>query len=221
GHRVVDDPRVRGVIEHDRPTKVGGPVVDDHVVADIDRLGERVGHEDAAAVVTGEVALDQVAIDVHRSGAVAGTGGQGRARAAVGTDRHLRLDRYPGARVDGVVVVDLVIVNRAAGAEAPVRDAGPVLHPEVRAENAARDVVVVGAVEDPDTAGAGQPAVAHDAVVPDPDAVVVAAVRVWLAEADAAGEDTTVVLEDVVGELHVVDVCLQLDTAGAVAAPGL
>src|SRR5215813_5290971 len=222
GHRVVDDPHVRGVIEHDRPAKVGGPVVHDHVVADIDRLAERVGDEDAAAVITGEVALDQVAIDLHRSGAVAGTGGQGRAGArAVGTDRHLRLDRYPGARVDGVVVVDLVIVNRAAGAQAQVRDAGPVLHAEVRAEDAACDVVVVGAVEDPDAAGAGQPAVAHDAVVRHPDVVVVAAVRVRLAEADAAGEDATVVLEDVVGDLHVVDVCLQLDTAGAVTAAGL
>src|SRR5262249_61582827 len=54
-----------------------------------------------------------------------------------------------------------------------------------------------------------------------PDVVVVAAVRVRLAEADAAGEDATVVFEDVVGDLHVVDVCLQLDTAGAVTAAGL
>src|SRR5262249_12648807 len=152
----------------------------------------------------------------------AGTGGQGGARARAGSaDRHLRLDRYPGARVDGVVVVDLVIVNRAAGAEAPVRDAGPVLHAEVRAEDAARDVVVVGAVEDPDAAGGGPPAVAHDAVVRHPDVVVVFSVRVRLAETDAAGEDATVVLEDVVGDLHVVDLGLQLDPARAVAAPGL
>src|SRR5215475_9577380 len=222
GHRVVDDPHVGGVVERDGPAEVGGPVVDDHVVADIDRLGERVGHEDAAAVVTGEVALDQVAIDLHRPGAVAGTGGdRGAGARAVGADRHLRLDRYPGARVDGVVVVDLVIVNRAAGAEAPVRDAGPVLDAEVRAEDAPRDVVVVGAVEDPDAAGAGQPAVAHDAVVRHPNVVVVVSVRVRLAETDAAGEDATVVLEDVVGDLHVVDLGLQLDPARAIAAPGL
>src|SRR5262249_1972601 len=82
------------------------------------------------------------------------------------------------------------------------------------------NVVVVRAVEDADAAGAGQAAVAEDAVVPHPDVVVVVAVRVRLAEADAAGEDTTVVLEDVVGELHVVDVGLQLAAACAVAASG-
>ena len=50
--------------------------------------------------------------------------------------------------------------------------------------------------------------------------VVVAAVGERLAEADAAGEDAAVVLEHVVGDLHVVDVGLQLDAAGAVAVPG-
>src|SRR5215510_4151186 len=196
GHRVVDDPRVCGVVERDGPAEIGCPVVDDHVVADIERLGERVGHKDAAAVVTGEVALDQVAVDLHRSGAVAATGGDRAAGCgiAVGADRQLRLDRDPGARVDGVVVVDPVVVDRAAGAQAPVRDAGAVLHPEVRAEDAPRNVVVVRAVEDADAAGAGQPAVAEDPVVPDPDVVVVVSVRVRLAEADAAGEDAAVVL---------------------------
>src|SRR5262249_45338212 len=206
----------------DGPAEIGCPVVDDHVVADVDRLGERVGHEDAAAVVTGEVALDQVAVDLHRAGAVAAAGGDRGARArAVGAARQLGPDRGPRARADSVVVVDPVVVDRAAGAQAPVRDAGAVLHPEVRAEDALRNVVVVGAVEDADAAGAGQPAVAEDAVVPDPDVVVVVSVRVRLAEADAAGEDATVVLENVVGELHVVDVCLQLDAAGAVAASRL
>src|SRR5262249_59602641 len=61
GHRVVDDPRVRGVVERDRPAEVGGPVVDHHVVADVDRLGARGGHANAAAVVTGDAALAQVA----------------------------------------------------------------------------------------------------------------------------------------------------------------
>src|SRR5262249_16009836 len=76
--------------------EIGCPVVDDHVVADVDRLGERVGHEDAAAVVTGEVALDQVAVDLHRAGAVAAAGGDRGARArAVGADRQLGLDRDP------------------------------------------------------------------------------------------------------------------------------
>src|SRR5262249_26847006 len=88
GHGVVDDPRVGGVVERDGPAEIGCPVVDDHVVADVDRLGERVGHEDAAAVVTGEVALDQVAVDLHRAGAVAAAGGDRGARArAVGARR--------------------------------------------------------------------------------------------------------------------------------------
>src|SRR5262249_41395197 len=102
-----------------------------------------------------------------------------------------------------------------------VRDTGAVLHAEVGAEDALRNVVVVGAVEDPDAAGGGEPAVAEDAVVRDPDVVVVVAVRERLAEADAAAEYAAVVLTDVVGELHVVDVGLQLDTASAVAAPRL
>src|SRR5262249_56593269 len=50
---------------------------------------------------------------------------------------------------------------------------------------------------------------------------VVVAVGVRLAKADAASEDAAVVFENVVGELHVVDVCLQLDAARAVAAPCL
>ena len=43
---------------------------------------------------------------------------------------------------------------------------------------------------------------------------------VRLADADAAGDDAAVVLQHVVGELHVVDVGLQLDAAGAVAVAG-
>src|SRR5262249_56184833 len=102
-----------------------------------------------------------------------------------------------------------------------VEEAGAVLPRKFGEEVGWRNFVFLGPVKDPDAAGAGQPAVAEDAVVPDPDVVVVVSVRVRLAEADAAGEDATVVLENVVGELHVVAVCLQLDAAGAVATPRL
>ena len=55
---------------------------------------EGVEHEDAAAVVQGaHVALDQVAVDVHRSGAVA-------QRSAA--DRQLALDGDAAARVDRI-----------------------------------------------------------------------------------------------------------------------
>src|SRR5262249_58397077 len=57
GHRVVDDPRVGGVVERDGPAEIGCPVVDDHVVADVDRLGERVGHHAAAPLLTREPPL--------------------------------------------------------------------------------------------------------------------------------------------------------------------
>ena len=79
------------------------------------------------------------------------------------------------------------------------------------------DLVVVRAVEDAETAGLGQGAVADEPVVGDADVVVAGVVRARLADADAAGDDAAVVLEHVVGQLDVVDVGLQLDAAGAVA----
>src|SRR4029450_13317374 len=68
---------------------------------------------------------------------------------------------------------------------------------------------------------AAPPPVAGDAVVPHPDVEVVVPMGVRLAEADAAGEEAAVVLEDIVGDLNVVDVGLELDPPCAVAAPGL
>src|SRR5262249_50694092 len=91
---------------------------------------------------------------------------------------------------------------------------------EVGADDVPRQLVVVGTVEDPDAAGGGQATVADQAVVSDPDVVVVVAVHERLTEADAAGEDAAVVLDHVVGQLLVVDAGLQLDAARAVAVPG-
>ena len=87
---------------------------------------------------------------------------------ATAADRQLGLDGEAGARVHRVVVVDLVVVDPPAGAEPDVRDAGAVVDAEVGADDAAADVVAVGAVEDPDAAGLGEAAVADQPVVRDP-----------------------------------------------------
>src|SRR6185295_1024120 len=89
-------------------------------------------------------------------------------------------------------------------------------------------LVPVGAVEDPDAAGLGQAAVADHPVVGDPHSVVVVdpgarAARagvVRLADADAAGDHATVVLQHVVGQPDVVDRGLELNAAGAVTLTG-
>ena len=72
-------------------------------------------------------------------------------------------------------------------------------------------------VEDPQTAGGRQPSVADQPIVGDTHSEVVASVHQRLADADASGEDSAVVLEHVVRHLHVVDSCLQLDAAGTIA----
>ena len=192
----------------ERAAEVGGAVVDDHVAPQGDLLLQAVEDEDAAAVVTGVVALEQVAVDIDLAGSVA---------EASACRRQLGLDRQAAAGVDGLVVVDLVVVDPAGRAEPDMGHAGAVVDAEVRAHDVARDVVGVGPVEDAQAAGLGQATVAQQPVVGDDDVVVVAGVVVRLADADTAGNGPVVVLEHVVGDPRVVDAGLELDATGTFA----
>ena len=187
---------------------VGRPVVDDHVVADVDparsarsarRCRRRRRRSSCSGSGCGRYRPSRCRRRAGRPPIGCSSGSRCRRRS-----RPRRCSRS-GCR------------GSSRPGSAPVGDAGAVLDAEVRADDAAGDLVVVRAVEDADAAGAGEPAVADQPVVGDADAAVVVAAwsLVRLADADAAGEDAAVVLEHVVGQLDVVRVGLQLDAAGA------
>ena len=64
------------------------------------------------------------------------------------------------------------MVNAAAGAFAIVADATAILGGKVPADVVARDLIVLRAGKDADGAGQVGAAIAHDAVAPDEDVVV-------------------------------------------------
>ena len=211
GDRVVDNPDVGGVVDGDAAALVGRDVVHDHVVGDVHHAGS--GHQEpqAAAVIAGDVLLDDVGVDGLRARAERDALGRLVRQDLLG--RELTGDDHAGALVVRLVEADAVVVDGAVRAEPVERDATAVFSRVVAADHVLRDVVVVRAVEEPDRAGQVRAAVAEDLVVGDEDVLVVVRLAGRVdrrgADADTAGVGAAIGLDHVVGDHRVARVRVQ------------
>ncbi len=205
---------MRRIVQEDAAAEVRGDIVGDDVVDDVHLVGEWPQQRNTAAVVVRQVGLDQIGFDADVPRAEAQLVGRLIAR---------NLDAAAG--IKRIVVVDAVVMDVAAVAQAEMRDAAAIFARSVAANVVVGDLVVVGAVEDADRAGEAHAAVAGHAIVQDADAIVVVVGRIPKfigrpADRDRAAVGTLVAVDDVVGDLNVRPVGMDIDAAAGKAARG-